>query len=285
MKRRATGGDVVRTVGRVVLWLAVALVFVRGIGSFVDDRAGAEPGRPVASTADRSLADDAEAGAFAVSFARAYFTFSPGREEWIPVALRPYLAEGLRDDAGLEIPEEGPDQVVEQATVARTQAVDRSHALVTVATTVSNAVVTTRYLTVPVARDRTGGLAVYDYPSLAPPPARADVESPPVESVPAEERAAMEELLDEFFPVFFGGDTAALDYFLPAGTHMRALPERYAFRELRTVAQARGGRGARRVALAVVQVEDRDSGATHVLRYRVTLERRERWYVAGVNSA
>ena len=51
------------------------------------------------------------------------------------------------------------------------------------------------------------------------------MESPPGESVPAEERAAMEELLEEFFPVFFGA------------------------------------------------------------AYRVTLERRERWYVAGVNSA
>ena len=52
---------------------------------------------------------------------------------------------------------------------------DEGRALVTVAATVVGGSASTRYLTVPVARDARGGLVVYDLPSFSAPPARGQV--------------------------------------------------------------------------------------------------------------
>jgi hypothetical protein len=256
---------------------------VRGVASILGSDGDAQGRRPDSGAAARSF-PDADAQAFAVSFARAYLTWAPGRQEWVAPALRPYLAPGLSEDAGLRVPERGPPQIVDEATVARTQAIDSRRGLVTVATTVSSRVVTTRYLSVPIARDAHGGLAVYQHPSFVPPPARADVEAPAPEPLEPAEEARIEALLERFFPVFFSGPTQQLDYFLSPGTRVRALPERYELLDLVAVEQARGGRSARRTVLADVEVRDRDSGASFDLTYRVALERRDRWYVTGLNT-
>lgn len=266
-----------------MLWLAIGVVLIRGLVSiFGGDAADAR--RPEAGAAARAF-PDAEAQAFAVSFARSYLSFVPGRQEWVAPALRPYLAPRLREDGGLKVPEAGPPQIVEQATVARTEALDSRRALVTVATTVSSDVVTTRYLTVPVARDANGGLAVVDYPSFSPPPARANVEDAPVQPLDAAEQKRIEALLERFFPVYFDGPARQLVYFLSPGTRLPALRERSVFLGLDSVEQASGGRGPRRVVLADVEVRDRRTGASFALSYRIALERRDRWYVAGLNDS
>jgi hypothetical protein len=51
------------------------------------------------------------------------------------------------------------------------------------------------------------------------------------------------------------------------------------------VSRPAGAAGAGRVVLAVVEVQDAESRARHVLRYRVGLERRDRWYVRDLNAA
>jgi hypothetical protein len=284
--RVSTRAQLLRRVGQGLLWLAVAVVVLRGIASIAgQDRAGEVPERPsVAVAAERFPA--AEAQAFAAGFARAYLTFAPGRQEWVPLALEPYLSPALRDDAGLRVPDEGANQVVEQATVARVERLDDRHALITVAATVANETVTTRYLTVPVGRDARGALAVYDYPSFGPPPMRAELQEPAAEELPREEARDVEDVLERFFPVYFAGrgDEAELDYFLPPGRHLRTLEERYRFLRLESVSRPVGAGGGR-VVLAAVEVQDAESRARHVLRYRVGLERRDRWYVRDLNAA
>lgn len=284
MSERRTAGQLLRAVGRGVLWLAVAVVLLRGLASIFGGDADADARRPT-DAASASSFPDAEAQAFAVSFARAYLTFAPGRQEWVAPSLGPYLAPRLREDAGLEVPESGPAQIVEQATVARTKSLGSRRGLVTVATTVSSDVVTTRYLTVPVARDEFGGLAVQDYPSFSPPPARANVEDAAVQPLPAAEQRRIEALLERFFPVYFAGPARQLDYFLSPGTRLRALPEHYSFLGLDSVEQASGGRSARRVVIAAAEVRDRRTGASFALSYRIALERRDRWYVTGLNDS
>lgn len=283
MTRSRTAGDLLRAVGRIALWLVLALVLVRGVLSILGGDGDAQGRSPDPAAAARAF-PDAEAEAFAVSFARAYLTWAPGRQEWVAPALRPYLAPSLREDAGLRVPERGPAQIVDEATVARTQPIDARRGLVTVAATVSSRVVTTRYLSVPVARDAHGGLAVYEYPSILPPPPRADVEALAPEPLEPAEQKRIEALLERFFPVFFSGPTEQLDYFLSPGTRLRALPERYELVDLVGVEQASGGRSPRRTVLADVEVRDRGTGASLELRYRVALERRDRWYVTGLNT-
>jgi hypothetical protein len=285
--RVSTRGQLLRRVGQGLLWLAVAVVVLRGLASIAgQDRAGELRARPAVALAGERF-PAAEAQAFAAGFARAYLTFAPGRQEWVSLALEPYVSPSLRDYAGLRVPEEGANQVVEQATVARVERLDDRHALITVAATVANETVTTRYLTVPVGRDGRGALAVYDYPSFGPPPMRAQIEEPAAEELPREEARAVEDVLERFFPVYYAGrgGEAELDYFLPPGRHLRTLEERYRFLGLESVSRPAGAAGAARVVLAVVEVQDAESRARHVLRYRVGLERRDRWYVRDLNAA
>lgn len=265
-----------------LLWALLALVFVRGAVSLVGGEAQPAARAPLAAAPSFP---DAEAQAFAVDFARAYMSFSPGRQDWVALALEPYLAPSLPEDAGLRVPDQGESQVVEQATVARTRAIDRDRALVTVAATVSNRVVTTRYLTVPVARDSRGGLAVYDYPSLSPPPSRAHVDEPATDDLERSERDALEAVLARFFPVYLAGRSRELEYLLPPGASLRALGQRHRFVELDSLAREPGSaRGRQRTVLAAVEARDAESGAQHLLRYRVGLELRERWYVRAINT-
>ncbi len=283
MSQGRTRGELVKALGRVCLWLVVGLVFVRGVAQIAGLGEASAPAREPARQSAEFPGSDARA--FAASFARAYMSFSPGHQEWVELALQPYLAPELRADAGIEVPPSGNAQRVESVTPARSVRIDREHALVTVAVAVSNKVVTTRYLSVPVARDESGGLVVYDYPSLAPPPRRARVREAVTESLTGEVRRPVEGVLERFFPAYFAGRTRDLDYFLPAGTSMRALGERYAFLELVSVEQERGERGSERTVLASVSVRDRESDAEYLLRYRVSLELRERWYVRAIGRA
>jgi hypothetical protein len=76
-RRRRTGGratdGAARVAGRVLLWACIALVFVRGLGAIAST--------PSHASADRSRGasfPSAEADVFAVRFADAYLSFSPG---------------------------------------------------------------------------------------------------------------------------------------------------------------------------------------------------------------
>jgi hypothetical protein len=272
--------------GRALLWAAVTIVLARGASSLLLPEPGSAVAPRMAPAAAEERFPGSEGQAFAVGFARAYLTFTPGRQEWVALALKPYLSPSLAEDAGLRVPAEGRGQVVEEATVARVKRLDDRRALVTVAATVANQTVATRYLTVPIGRDARGGLAVYDYPSLSPPPMRAEIDEPAAEDLPRGEARAVQDVLERFFPVYFAGrgGEAELDYFLPAGRHLRTLEERYRFLGLESVSRPVGAGGAR-VVLAAVEVQDAESRARHVLRYRVGLERRDRWYVRELDAA
>jgi hypothetical protein len=278
----ATRASALKLAGRVVLWGILLLVLVRGAG----DVLGGRQRDSVATTpvAAASSWPDDEARAFAADFARSYLTYAPDHPEYHALALRPFLASELQESAGLEIPESGPTQTVEQVTVARAEPIDGQRALVTVAATVANRTVTTRYLTVPVARDQRGGLTVYDYPSFAAPPARADVEPEETERLDERDQREIEDVLGRFFAAYLAGRAQDLPYFLPTGVSLGALGQRYELGELLSATQVGDAHGRRRTVLATLRARDAETNAVHVLRYRVGLERRDRWYVAAVNQ-
>ena len=284
--RRGTvrsGGSMLKTAGRVALWATVALLLVRGAGDVLAGPSSGAADRRAAPAATASFPDD-EARAFAADFARAYLTYSPRHPDYHALGVRSFLASELRESAALELPERGPAQTVDQATVARAQPIAPNRALVTVAATVSNRTMTTRYLTVPVARDSAGGLVVYDYPSFSAPPARAEVEEPETARLEGREQREIEDVLGRFLAAYLAGRSDDLAYFLPAGVSLEAVRERYELRELLSVAGEGEREGPRRTVLATVRARDAETRAAYVLRYRLGLERRDRWYVASVND-
>jgi hypothetical protein len=260
----------------------VLLILVRGAGAVL--AGGSQDAPPATRAVTSSPWPGDEARAFAADFARAYLTYSPEHPDYHALALRPFLASELQQSAGLQIPDTGPTQTVEQVAVATAEPLDTQRALVTVAATVANRTVTTRYLTVPVARDPRGALAVYDYPSFAAPPARADVDPEETERLDGREQREIEDVLSRFFAAYLAGREQDLPYFLPTGVSLGALDQRYELRELVSAAQVGDGQGRRRTVLTTLRARDVETNAVHVLRYRVGLERRDRWYVAAVNQ-
>ena len=269
--------------GRVALWAVVAFLLARGAGEVL---AGSEPSPPAKLA--RSMAagwPDDEARAFAVSFARAYLSSSPADPAAYARALAPFVSDQVAASVVPRFPRGGPTEVVQTASVARVARVDAGRALVTVAAAVASAGdVSTRYVTVPVARDGSGGLVVYDLPSLSAPPGRATVADVETESLAPGDEGAIGDVLTRFLRAFLAGRAADLEYFVPAGVHIGALAQRFELVGVDSLAQLGAGSPRARTVLIAVRARDAATGAVYALRYRVRMVRRDRWYVAAVNS-
>jgi Conjugative transposon protein TcpC len=263
--------------GRVILWLTVAVLLIRGVADVVERSAPADgsQGSPARSVA---WPDD-EARAFAVEFARVYLSYSPRNPDLYADAVRTMVAPELAASVAPQVDEHARERVVGAATVARTVRLDGRHALITVAAGGA------RYLAVPVARDAAGGLAVYDLPSFAPPPTRGAVTTTSLDALSGAEQAEIRDVLERFFGAFFAGDTRALEYYVPAGVAMSALGRRHEFMDLVSVARIAPSHGRSRQVLATVRARDAANKAVYALRYRLRLVRGDRWLVTEVNDA
>ncbi len=258
-----------RSAGRVALWIAVGLVLIRGVGSIVS-----EPASPAGRASAEPRFPDAEARAFAVRFASAYLDPPPG-------GLGRYLTDGLSDQAAVT-PPRGPGAKVAWATVAREASLGDSRALVTVAVLTDAG--TSRYVTVPVARDERGGLVVSALPSFSPPPSRAVARGEDVEPLTGPGAEAVGDLAERFLrPYLSGGDSDALGYLLAPGAAVAPMPGGLAVVSFDGVDQiAATATARRRSVLATVTVRDRETGAVYPLGYRLEVAKHDRWHVAEI---
>jgi hypothetical protein len=278
----ATPAALLRVGGRVVLWCVVALLLLRGAS---DVMAVQEPA-PVAHRSPEVAAgwpDDA-ARAFALGFARAYLTLDPKHPAAYSRALGQFVAPEVAEAVVPQFERRGAQQVVEDVTVAQAAAVDDRHALITVAVTFAGERAASRYLTVPVARDAEGGLVVSDLPSFAPPPQPGRDSPPELEPLTGAARVEVEDVLTRFFDAFLAGDTAQLEYLVPAGVRIGGLEESHELVALGSIAQLGEGDARERTVAAAVRARDVATGAVYGLRYRLRLVRGDRWYVAAVNQ-
>lgn len=269
-----------RQVGRYLLWAILLLVFVRGVGAIF----AGDPERTTRADAGSALRTpsfpDDEARAFAVQFTRAYLTFAPEHPEYHELSVRPFVSAPLREDGALELPVRGPSQTVTSATVARAKPLGDNRALVTIAATVVNRTITTRYLTVPVARDANGGLTVYDYPAFSSPPPVGEVDVPEPSSLDGAGSSEISDLMTRFFAAYLDArQLSELAYFLARDARVIPLEQRYRLRRVLGVAQVGEGTGPTRIVLVTVRARDPETRADYTLRYRVELVRRDRWYV------
>jgi Conjugative transposon protein TcpC len=278
----ATPAGLLRVGGRVVLWCVVLLLLLRG----ASDVMAVEEPAPV-QREPRNVAagwpDDA-ARAFALGFARAYLTLEPRRPVAYSRALERFVAPELAETIVPQFERRDIEQAVEDVAVARAAAVDDRHASITVAVTLAGERAPSRHLTVPVARDGEGGLVVSDLPSFAPPP-RAGRDSPPeLEPLTGAARVEVEDVLTRFFDAFLAGDSAQLEYLVPAGVRIGGLEEPHELVGLGSIAQLGAGEARARTVVAAARARDVATGAIYGLRYRLRLVRGDRWYVAAVDQ-
>ncbi len=272
-------GDLLARVGRLVLWAAIGVLLIRGVGAVLSAPTRSDPR---ALTATPALAD-LEAQAFAVRFTRAYLTFTPRRRAAWAGTLAPYLASGLRDRAAAALPRKGPGQRVAQATVARVAFLGGTRALITVASTFTDPARPARYLSVPIARDQAGGLSVFDLPALSAPPRAGSVsftDPPPLTGADAGE---IRDLVSRFLGAYLSGrDPSGLGYFAAPGVLLAPMAPGLVLVSVDSLGQDSDPAGMSGSVLAAVQVRDTRSGVSYALRYRVGLVHRDRWYVSSV---
>jgi hypothetical protein len=278
-----TSRDLLRGAGRVVLWGLVLLLLLRGIGDVLGSEAPvsvARDSRPAAA-----VWPDDEARAFAQDFARAYLSYSPRRPGRYARRLERFAGPELAAAMVPDFAQRGSRQVVQALSTARVARLGDRQALITVAASLAlEDGGTTRLLTVPVARDARGGLAVFDLPSFAAPTSRAEVDAVRSEPLTGVARAQIEDVLERFFAAYLAGDSAELEYLTPAGVRLAALEAPHELAGLGSLAQVAGREGRTRLVLVTVRARDVQTRAVYGLRYRVRLVRGDRWYVAAVNT-
>jgi hypothetical protein len=276
-----TPAEGLRLAGRFALWALIALLLVRGlVGVLGTD------GPAVAVAPKRVVArvwPDEQARAFAAGFARAYLSYSPRRPKRYVRGLGRFMPAEL---VGAALPQfaGGRDQLVAQAVAAGVARLDRDRALVTVLVGLAGEP-GARYLVVPVGRDERGGLSVYDLPAFVAPPPAGTLAAPESEPLTGSDRAALDDVLAQFFRSYLAGDSAGLKYLVAAGERVRAVSPALDLAGVDSIAVLPGGGADRRVLLVGVRARDRWSGAIYPLRYRVALVRADRWYVASVNQS
>src|SRR4051794_38040950 len=136
----ATWRELLTRVGRLLLWLAVLVVLVRGLAGIANAQRPAPDRRGVdgAQAAALGWPDDA-ARAFAVQFASAYLTHVRGEDQGVYARrVEAFASADLVGQLAPTFDRGAPAQTVQAATVAGTARLDARHALITVAATLAS---------------------------------------------------------------------------------------------------------------------------------------------------
>jgi hypothetical protein len=270
--RSSSVGSLLRGVGRVALWVTIALLLVRGLGAVLATPASV----PSPSEAGRSGSEEEAGAAFAIRFSRAYLA-DPS-----PQALAPFLAAGARVGTGHPPSTAGAEVV--QAEVSSTQPLGDGREILTVACELRDA--RTLYLAVPIARSGAGEVAALGAPSIVAAPAVAGVEASRPQPLAGPDAAAIESLVGKFLPAYLAAaEESDLSYLLAPGAVVTPLAGSLELLGAPGVSQLGSGEGPRRTVIASARVRDPASGAAYPLAYRLELIRRTRWYVRAIQGA
>jgi conjugative transposon protein TcpC len=283
-RRPSTPAELLARCRQVVLWLTIGLLLLRGANDVLATKpASRQPG--VERTGEEPVWPDDAARAFAVDFASEYLSLAPDEPHEYARRVGEFASAELASELTPRAAARASAQVVQSATVADVELLHEGHALITVAARVAGA--GSRRLTVPVARDRSGGLVVYDLPSFTAPSAHGRVSRPPSQPLIGSDREQIEDVLGRFFRAYLSGAADELAYLIPPGARIGAAAGDLELVSLGSIAEPIPAErsGDRRLVLVTPQARDARSRAVHALRYRVQLVRRDRWYVAAVNGA
>lgn len=234
--------SLLRSVGRVAIWIVLALLLVRGVGAVLSQPQASAPGG-VASTVD-----DQASAALAVRFARTYLS------------------------------------KVAQAEVGATQRLGGGREVLTVASELRDG--RTVYLAVPISRSGAGEVAVTGAPWVVAAPSTAGVVAERPRPIAGPDAAAIRSLVEKFIPAYLSARSPRdLSYLLSPGASV--VPLAGSFELLGApgaVSQLEDGEGARRAVVVACRLRDPSSRAVYRLAYRLSVIKRNRWYVEGVEG-
>jgi hypothetical protein len=252
---------------RLVVLAALGLLAIAGARSAI---AGPEPAQPVARTS--TLAQDLPAQGFAQSFARAYLTWDARNPERHASQVAPYVSRTLDEGAGLQVPERGSQQVLWTAAVQDRAAGARGRVITVAAQTTRSLL----HLAVAVQRNGRGLLVVPRYPSIVGPPV-----SDPTQRVRTEDEVGdgpLRSVARRTVTNYLAGERDNLRADLDRAAVVSLPSAPLEVRSVQSVTWA-----APRVVAVTVNAESPD-GASSLLRYELSVIRRDRWYVRAIST-
>jgi hypothetical protein len=269
--RRASatlGGRRIRVVGRLVLWVILAVVFARGLSAIAAGRADTAPEAPRAVGAKGQAVD-----AFAVRFARAYLSDSS------PASLEGLLAPGVTIAAGGG--GSASDQHVAQATVTTVDQTGHRRFVITVACELVDGNV--QFLAVPVASSGRTGAAALGAPAFVSAPGISEAIQERSQSVLGADAGEIRQLAAKFVEAYLSGTSpSALEYLTTPTAEIVPVGE---LESVSTVQVRQLGSESGSARTVTVDVVARSAtGATYPVSYRLHLERRDRWYVSAIEG-
>jgi conjugative transposon protein TcpC len=255
--------------GRILLWGAVALVWVRGALTFFPGASSA-PKPAEAQSSKQSFPED-PAKAVAVRFAQEYLTYGKDTTDIRNARLTPFLPGAADPSAGWD------GRGVQEADNTVPVGLSVTSPRTAVATVAARTGARWLYLAVPLAvqSDR---IVVSDLPAFVPGPwPSAAVDAAPISGDPSQ-TGDIRPALESFFRAYAGGSQGDLSYFAAPGRSLTGLAGSMDFGGL---VELRTGEGTSTVpAVARVRWLDKATGAGLTQTYRMTLVARDgRWYV------
>jgi hypothetical protein len=273
-----TWGSTLRDAGRLALWAFIGLTLWTGAKGVLSPRA--QPATTTTGSSSAASWPDDDARAFSVEFARAYLTRTsdPVKDS---ARVAGYVSSAISGQvAPAQSDSKAPPVTVATTTVARTQRVSDKRGTVTVAAVTSAG---TRYLTVPVERDKQGGLVVADLPAPAPAPARAQTTERDRQPLASHVRDTLEPAVTQALRAYLKDDANALRFVTAPGHRIRPVGG-YSLDTVNSITETRPPTRARRF-LAVTAAAKDTARASYLFGFELSLAfQRDRWLVETVNQ-
>jgi hypothetical protein len=220
-----------------------------------------------------SPSTDPGAAGYAVLFARRYLTWNAAEPETGRRALEAFAQPGMEPEAGLRLPSSGRQQVEWAEVVQEREPVPGEHVYTVAAQTSTAGLV---YLTVGVAREPGGFLALAGYPAFVGAPAIGQAQAQ--EHLREVQEPALQTVVERALRNYLAGSESELQADLASGARVSLPHIGLSLQSLQRLDWARGT-GA---VLAIAQAQG-GRGEQYTLAYELDVTRTQgRWEVAAV---
>lgn len=234
-----------------------------------------------------------EARSFTLQFAHEYFKWTVGQPERREERLKPFLAQGMDPQAGLDFSNLSRHAVPEHLTIWKEELKGKGEYVITVSALVNfyDAKDTKKYFTkrmlleIPIKQKNERDMAVIENPRLVPLPAensiqkeRKELDGQMVDSAIEQEiRSAAE----SFFKTYASGKREELSYLMVGDVELDTFQGKMQFKDIEQMQAVK--KGDRVISDLVVRLADPNTGMEISVSYEVDwIEEDGRWFVEAI---
>lgn len=289
-------------VGKVVLWILVAFLILRGIGSILKK----DPSKDIDKKVNTSLSSienqrkvQEEASAYAAGFAKEFLTYKEGDNEEYRKRVSKYIPQNLSGQIPsvmTNVDVQAMDIVAISSEFYNQNQLDVNvRARVSYSSKVKGStgeiedkvVVKDVYLKVPVYSSN-GKYIIEDLPVYIAKPENASIEFKTLNGTAADSNitSAIENMLKNFLKTYCEGNDSELTYYMnDAKTPVHGLGGGFTFKSINELKVYTGNQANENTVIVNFSIEDKDSGQE--IRQRInlqTIKKEDRYYIKALDA-